>query len=214
MWSGKRRTGKFNIETLDSEGTDFAPRDKVQCWTPDLEAAKMYAACYKAIAAPSEICLVRLEFPKSLVSEQTMKVLQYPSEEWKRVVYYSRRGYASIEPKGLARQLSQKTTLIVGDIATRTKCDIVQLNSWEQLSEWNVLKLRSGQIATQFVFGHMDANKELANTLNRLESKFTIRNAERPHLRLPPLDIFNDSPAASPLSGVMLTHPPYCLRET
>ncbi|SMQ46576.1 unnamed protein product [Zymoseptoria tritici ST99CH_3D7] len=196
VWDAERAKGAFSIDRLHScPSASLCPNTTAQHWTPDLEFAQMYADYCQKIAGPAPFCLARLEVPNSVFKKHTRKLLQYPSEKWKRVTYASHNRRCA-KPGSLTQELL-RTALLVGDIATGLNSRSTPLKSWEEVSDKHTLKLKSGQRATQFVFdyefiGRHEDYEEFIDAVNKLESRFTIRDIERPNVILPPIGGFDD----------------------
>ena len=161
----------FNLDNLPSSpGSDFSGRCAVQCWTLDLEGAKLFAEYYKQIAAPVEIVLVKIELPRSTLTQGAM-TLRYPEDGWKQLVFSSRRG-KDPERKDLARRIAGAEVLI-GDVSTLNSVSEKELEDWTEIGEKHLLKLPSGEVITQVVFGH-NMGSEFEERIREYECKVTI----------------------------------------
>ncbi|KAK3624409.1 hypothetical protein LTR56_021033 [Elasticomyces elasticus] len=179
MW----RTGKFKLSKLSTMSLDFSGRQAVHSWKLDLEAAQMYALFAQRLARPAEICLVRFELPLELVTEVPTMILRWSEEDWKRIVYHSRR--RDHLPKDL-RMRVRAAHWIIGDTASGPHVKYEKMKDWTEVDEKCVLRLRSGRPVTQFVFDHAD-NYGLEEKLEELGNGWvSIRDAERPSKILPP----------------------------
>lgn len=184
MWSGPPRTGNFSIANQRSmPPTDFSGLRSVHYWTPDLELAQKYAGYAKKLAEPSSVCLIRIEVPMKLLKEHKPKLLRFPDENFKRLVYFSRNG-EDVQPKDLQREI-MKHGLLVGDTVTGINRAYNRMQNWTDIGEKHLLKLESGEPVTQFVFGHRP--DDLQDEMNRLEKFTTIRNANQSRALYEPL---------------------------
>ncbi|KAK4893608.1 hypothetical protein LTR27_008075 [Elasticomyces elasticus] len=152
MWSGPLRTGKFKLSKLMTNSpSDFSRNQAVYRWTPDLEGAQMAAEYAMKTASPAGICLVRIEMPMRLIQEAQTISLRWPDDEWRQMVYHSRR--KERVPKDLMRKVA-KAQMIVGDTAFGLDAKYEKMRDWREVDESCLKKLRSGKPVTQFVFGH------------------------------------------------------------
>lgn len=185
MWAEEHRQGKFDISNqLCEPATDFFGRIKAQYWTPDVHGAQVYADYAKKHATPAGVCLIRIEVPLSLIKQQPKMLLEYPNENWKRTIWFSRQGN-KIEPKDLQREILKKS-LLIGDIASGINSKYCGMSDWKQVTERCILKGKDGKKVTQFVFGHVQ-DDDIEDEMNKLESRTTIRKSENPRMKLPPM---------------------------
>ncbi|KAK3636548.1 hypothetical protein LTR56_014174 [Elasticomyces elasticus] len=193
MWSKPQRTGTFSIRTQSTNRpTDFSGNRALQYWTPNLEAAQLYAGFAERIAGPAGVCLIRIEVAAKLMEQGQVTVLRCKDEEWKRLVWSSRRGQ-KVDGKELWRMLA-KTWLIVGDAATGANARYQKMDDWRQVDERCLLRLKNGQPVTQFVFGFSDFDDDLDDEIGKLGSgKVTIRHHECPNSVLAPMDLLESA---------------------
>ncbi|KAK5709155.1 hypothetical protein LTR17_020031 [Elasticomyces elasticus] len=203
MWSGPLRTGKFKLNKLMTRSpSDFSGTQAVYRWTPDLEGAQMDAEYAMKTANPAGICLVRIEMPMSIVQEAQTISLRWPDDEWRQLVYYSRR--RETVPIHLKRKVV-KAQMIVGDAAFGPNMKYEKMRGWREVDERCVKKLGSGRPVTQFVFGH-SGDCEFEEMIEGLgDGRVSVRDFERPSEILPPLGMTCDIRLSLVMSANMIS---------
>src|SRR3954453_12747522 len=90
-------TQEVDLSAISTVPGDFTGQKKVAYWTPQKETADRYAQWTKHKVDISEIVMIQIAVPESLIKTLVVYYLWYderrmPKDEWKKLVYYSRRG--------------------------------------------------------------------------------------------------------------------------
>ncbi|PKK50894.1 hypothetical protein CI102_3104 [Trichoderma harzianum] len=164
-----------NIETLSSRPpTDFCGKASAYYFAVDRDVAIKYACYAKRRSDISSLVIVHATFKNSTIeslSEAEMQRVYWPSEEWKRIIFWSRRGKKLPSDLHKYRQAS----LIIGTIAGKPNTVYTNLDHHDEIPEEFVLKNSAGRNAVQYVF----LNDEGEELLGKAEIKvFPLTSAE------------------------------------
>lgn len=158
IWANPRRQGDFNIQqVVSSPPGDFNGWSKRYYFTTDFLGAQHYARYVKDIADANGICIVRISVPNTILEAQSPYILRFPSDEFKKTIFYSRRGESL---KGKVDTVLEQT-LLIGDTTKGTSKTYETLKNWTDISESHLIKLPDGQKMSQHVF-----SEELAEQIN------------------------------------------------
>ncbi|OAA47965.1 hypothetical protein ISF_09497 [Cordyceps fumosorosea ARSEF 2679] len=146
-------------EMLSMPPSDFSPSRRFFYFSPQRFVAQYYASWVtrrnENIEPRPKPIIIQFSMPNSTLeslSSGTEKLSVYfPDDEWKKLIWYSRRD----QPLPTTLTKYHNATLIIGTIARGPDLVLQSLRSWEQVSDNNVLKLgppRNLATAIQFVF--------------------------------------------------------------
>ncbi|PSR81950.1 hypothetical protein BD289DRAFT_27632 [Coniella lustricola] len=129
-----------NIQCLLSRSrSDFSARRDWFYFTADYNVAQCYGRYCKRRAGVASVVLLRIDIPnaaiKSLAPPQILRLFS-PSNEWKQLVWHSRRGNV---PSFLGPH--RQATLIIGTIARRPNSHYEALPSWEHIGDDLLLRV-------------------------------------------------------------------------
>ncbi|KAK0715474.1 hypothetical protein B0H67DRAFT_537883 [Lasiosphaeris hirsuta] len=130
--------------------TDFC-RGPAFYFVVDRDIAVYYANYAKRRANYSSAVLVRIAIPNPAIegmSSTERLTVYWPSEEWKELVFRSRR----FNPYPSHLRKYKQATLIIGSIAGKPTPLFVNMDSPSQITEPMVLKNAAGQHAVQYVW--------------------------------------------------------------
>ncbi|KAL7960377.1 hypothetical protein V8C34DRAFT_312709 [Trichoderma compactum] len=141
-----------NIQALSSRPpTDFAGRVSPYCFVVDRDVAIEYAAFNKRRSDRSSVVIVHATFENSTIerlSEDKIQRIYWPSEEWKRLVIFSRT--AKRLPSDLGK--FKHASLIIGTVSARPSLAYVNMKCYTEITENMVLKNPTGRDAVQYAF--------------------------------------------------------------
>ncbi|KAG9833576.1 hypothetical protein KCU98_g12276, partial [Aureobasidium melanogenum] len=180
MWSNKLRQGEFDIQSLvSSPPTDFNGWSKAYYWTPEMQGAIFYMKYCRAINHHAGACLVRLSVPNHIIEKEPAYILRFPSEDFKKTVFFSRSGQSLKKKVDIVLQ----HRLLIGD-TTKGNSDVFnKLSKWEEVGEQHLVKLPDGSRMTQYVF-----DDDVADEINKhCANKVHLVKENRPDEYLPPL---------------------------
>ncbi|KAI9769594.1 MAG: hypothetical protein M1839_003633 [Geoglossum umbratile] len=151
-----KETQEIKLAAISTIPGDFNSQRKLAYWTPQRETADRYAQWTKHKVDISEIVIIQVAVPESLIKALVVKYLWYnetrmPREEWRKLVYYSRR--AEDPPPEL--DYIEQCDLLIGHIASGINCKFERLNHWNQIKDEDVLIVRIAgkqKVAIQWVF--------------------------------------------------------------
>jgi hypothetical protein len=112
-------TQEIDLSAISTMPGDFSSFQKLAYWTPEKETADRYTQWTKHKVPDSEIVMMQVAIPESLLKTLTVYYLWQderllPKDEWKKLVYYSRRGkYLPME----LRHIEQRD-LLIGHISS------------------------------------------------------------------------------------------------
>ncbi|KAL7911866.1 hypothetical protein GGI35DRAFT_491960 [Trichoderma velutinum] len=141
-----------NIRMLSSRPpTDFDGKVSAYCFAVDRDVAIQYAAFSKRRSDRSSVVIVHATFESSTIeslSEEKIQRIYWPSEEWKRLVFFSRNGKKLPSDLGKFKQAS----LIIGTAAARPSLAYANMKCYTEITGDMVLKNAAGHEAVQYVF--------------------------------------------------------------
>ncbi|KAI9786809.1 MAG: hypothetical protein M1839_005040 [Geoglossum umbratile] len=149
-------TQEIDLSAISTMPGDFSGFQKLAYWTPQKETADRYAQWTKHKVPDSEIVMVQVAIPESLLKGLTVYYLWQderllPKDEWKKLVYYGRRGkYLPTE----LRHIEQRD-LLIGHISSGVHRKFEQLTHWNQIKDEDVLSVQiagENRKAIQWVF--------------------------------------------------------------
>ncbi|KAL6693914.1 hypothetical protein J3F84DRAFT_378054 [Trichoderma pleuroticola] len=164
-----------NIQTLSSrQPTDFNCRVSAFCFAIDRDVAIENATFTKRRSDRSSVVIVHATFDNSTIeslSEDQIQPIYWPSEEWKRVVFFSRNMIRLLSDLRKFKQAS----LIIGTASARPSLAFDNMECYTEITENMVLKNAAGRNAVQYAFRD-DEGEEL---FEKAEFKvFPITTAE------------------------------------
>ncbi|KAI9774715.1 MAG: hypothetical protein M1839_001676 [Geoglossum umbratile] len=151
-----KETQKIKLLAISTIPGDFSGQKKLTYWTPQRETADRYAQWTKHKVDISEIVIIQVAVPESLIKALAVKYLWYretqmPREEWRKFVYHSRR--AEDLPPEL--HYIEQCDLLIGHIATGVNRKFESLDHWNQIKDEDVLTIRIAgeqKMAIQWAF--------------------------------------------------------------
>ncbi|KAL7786840.1 hypothetical protein V8C43DRAFT_324191 [Trichoderma afarasin] len=131
--------------------TDFDGRTSAYCFAADRDVAIESAAFTKRRSDRTPVVIVHATFKKSTIeslSKNEMQQLYWPSSEWKRLVFFSRR------MKRLPPDLKKfnQVSLIIGNASARPSLAYVKMECHTEITQNMVLKNAAGRNAVQYAF--------------------------------------------------------------
>ncbi|KAI9766924.1 MAG: hypothetical protein M1840_006221 [Geoglossum simile] len=151
-----KETQEINLAAISTIPGDFNSQRKLAYWTPQRETADRYAQWTKHKVDISEIVMIQIAVPESLTKSLVVKYLWYnetqmPREEWRKLVYHSRRA------EDLPRELDyiEQCDLLIGHIATGIHRKFERLDHWNQIKDEDVLTVQIAgeqKMAIQWAF--------------------------------------------------------------
>lgn len=143
--------GQFTLTPIISSApSDFSGRTGLFYFSLSTQGAQVYADFIKHKAGPRGVCLIEITIPNYIISSMNPYILDFPSDVFKKTVYYSRAGQDLKSVKGCS-EIAHKD-LLIGDTTTGVNKKIAGLPSWEDISERNLITLPDGSRLKQFVF--------------------------------------------------------------
>ncbi|KAL8832360.1 MAG: hypothetical protein Q9191_000317 [Dirinaria sp. TL-2023a] len=116
--------------------TDFVGRPgAVFYFTTERSVAERYCKYAKRRESIHSTCIVEMSVPNSLIKQANLAVVPF-GNEWKQLVWHSRRGTKSL-PKDI-RHLERRQ-LVIGDTCHNHNKRISKLEHWSEITEDNVL---------------------------------------------------------------------------
>lgn len=148
MWSFPHCQGEFNVSTLaKTPPSDFTAWGMQLYFSSTFEGASRHYQYLKRLSP--QICLVRMVIPNEVVERHPPYVLRFPSDDFKKTVFYSR---CHVSLKGNVDQVRQQMFL-VGDTSRRTTVGSSLTSDWSAISERDLIKEKNGERVTQYSFG-------------------------------------------------------------
>ncbi|KAL6818446.1 hypothetical protein GGI42DRAFT_310010 [Trichoderma sp. SZMC 28013] len=148
-----------NIRTLSSlPQTDFSGNLNAYYFAVDRDVAIHYASYTKRRGEGCPVVLVHATFKNSTIEslpETKLQRLYWPSEDWKRLVFLSRKNRKI--PSEL-RKFNQ-AALIIGTIAGKPNSVYARLNHHTEITGEFVFKNSAGRNAIQYVFLNPDGEE-------------------------------------------------------
>ena len=134
------KTKEISLEEIASRPGDFSGATSVVYWTPQKETADRYAGWAKLKAPEAELCMIQVAVPESFTRFLATKYLWFgersqPTDEWRKVIWYSRRGKEFPEELDF---LYQKD-LLVGHIASSIHANFVRMSDYTRIGESDLL---------------------------------------------------------------------------
>ncbi|KAM6486005.1 hypothetical protein HDV62DRAFT_352984 [Trichoderma sp. SZMC 28011] len=131
--------------------TDFDGRASAYCFAVDRDIAIEYAAFTKRRSDRTPVVIVHATFKKSTIeslSKNEIQRLYWPSSEWKRLVFFSRK------MKRLPPDLKKfnQVSLIIGNASARPSLAYVKMGCHTEITQNMVLKNAAGRNAIQYAF--------------------------------------------------------------
>ena len=150
------QTKEIWMGAIGSFPGDFNGERKVVYWTPQKETANRYAAWAKKKSPVSELCMVQVAVPEPFTASISKKFLwfderQQPTDEWKKLIWHSRRGRQFPEELDY---LYQKD-LLIGHIASGKNVKYERMSSHAEIRDHDLLTVAVGdeeRRAVQWVF--------------------------------------------------------------
>ena len=137
-WTKPNRQGEFRFDGLESErGGDFNPRMPTYYFTSSIAGAKRYAKWARTILSHAGVCLVRIELPNEAIENARPYRLQYPSDEFKKAVWYGRK----LESYTGILDAVKQAHFVIGDTSRGTAQAIARLGHWSDIDEGNLVKV-------------------------------------------------------------------------
>ncbi|KAK4085186.1 uncharacterized protein Triagg1_176 [Trichoderma aggressivum f. europaeum] len=141
-----------NIRALSSRPpTDFDGRGSSYCFVVDRDVAIEYAAFTKRRSDRSTVVIVHATFENSTIeglSEDKFQRIYWPSEEWKRLIFFSRSMKRLPSDLGKFNQAS----LIIGTLSARPSLAYVKMKCYTEITEDMVSKNAARRDAVQYAF--------------------------------------------------------------
>lgn len=105
-------------------------------FTPQLEGAKQYACWMKQYHQSDEIVIIRIKVANSLMDgDHEPCVLEFPSSDFKKVVWHSRR----IEPYSQDLGHIASATLIMSHTTRAVDISYSRMTSYEEITKRNLV---------------------------------------------------------------------------
>ncbi|OCK90250.1 uncharacterized protein K441DRAFT_666276 [Cenococcum geophilum 1.58] len=149
-------TQEIKLAAISTIPGDFNSQRRLAYWTPQRETADRYAQWTKHKVDISEIVMIQVAIPESLMRNLTTYYLwcgerQTPKDEWRKLVYHSRRC------EDLPRELVhiEQYDILIGHIASGTNRKFEQLTHWSQITDEDILTVQIAgerRTAIQWVF--------------------------------------------------------------
>ncbi|KAL7807273.1 hypothetical protein V8C26DRAFT_423902 [Trichoderma gracile] len=139
------------VALISPPPTDFCGRYVSYYFTAERDVAVLYSCWAKNRSNISSVAIVHATIQNSTIesmSETELQRIYWPSEDWKRLVFLSRRSKKL--PSDLRKFRQAK--LIIGTIASKPNWVYNGLQSHHEITEKMVLKMKDGRNATQYVF--------------------------------------------------------------
>ncbi|KAG7143430.1 hypothetical protein HYQ45_000394 [Verticillium longisporum] len=139
--------------------SDFSRNQQLFYFSPDYKVAQNYAAYAKRRANCEGVVIVQVLVPNSAIeqlNDTELVRIDYPDPEWRELIYLSRRGKR--HPSHIRKY--SLATLIIGTIACKPNGAYHRMESWEEVDDRCVLRVRGPNglsNAVQFVFSSSDA---------------------------------------------------------
>lgn len=162
IWTSSLVPGQFDLTPIIVRPpTDFSGQKAMWYFTPQVEGAQFYLRYLDEIANHLGVCLVRIEVPNSILEARDRMGLYYPSNEFKQVVFFSRRGYAL---EGRVADNIAASRDFIGHTSRCSHKAYGQMQSWEEIDENNMVVLPGAApggrpiYMIQYVFGNDTAD--------------------------------------------------------
>lgn len=130
-------TQKINLLAISRIPGDFSASNKVVYFTIQKETADRYAQWAKHKSEVSELAIVQVAVPETMIRSLSVKYLWSDTDEWKKVIWYSRRGEQL--PDDL--EYLEKNDLWIGHIAASKNRKYERMSHYRQIQESDVLKV-------------------------------------------------------------------------
>jgi hypothetical protein len=154
-------TQEVKLAAIATIPGDFNSQKRLAYWTPQKETADRYAQWTKHRADDSEIMMIQVAVPESLVKNLTPYYLWHderwtPKDEWRKLVYHSRRR------EDLPRELLHidQYDVLIGHIATGVHRKYERLTHWNRITDEDILAVQiagRNRMAIQWVFNTAEA---------------------------------------------------------
>ncbi|KAL6886376.1 hypothetical protein HDV57DRAFT_508543 [Trichoderma longibrachiatum] len=181
--------------------TDFCGRGLSWSFTVERDVAVLDSHWAKARSSLSSMVIVHATIPIStmqgLSEQQELQRVHWPSEEWKRLVFVSRKGLKF--PPELRR--FEEAPLIIGTAASKSDKAYGLMDSHDEVTEDMVLKTEDGRPVVQCVFLGDDGEDLLSDNADIQVYAVTSEEHERWRDRVAE-DAWNDMAAL--LSGSLV----------
>lgn len=152
------RTQRIDMASISTVPEGFHGMERVAYSTPQEETADRYAQWLKHKIPASEIAIIQIAVPGTLLRSLNTQCLWYtPADDsWRKVIFNCRRS------KRLSKELRylERQDLLNGPIATGIHQKFLEIGSYKEISESDVLTIEvDGECkkAVQWVFNTHDA---------------------------------------------------------
>ncbi|CAG7995905.1 unnamed protein product [Penicillium salamii] len=158
--------GTVNLRPLNTlGGGDFNSDFNAQYWTPEYETAEEYRKFAERRSARADTCIIHIQIPRPFIDSLRMENLWY-SPNWKEYVWTCRR---QAPPHSKFDHLQPgQADIVRGPICSTLSTQLVRIRREDvqsHITEDNVMRLRSGRKASQWVFVHRDVIGRLAQQI-------------------------------------------------
>lgn len=156
--------GSLNMRAIESyPGCDFNHESFAWYWTLEAETAEHYRAWASRRCLWSDTWIIRIQIPTTFIDSLRQQNLWY-SRDWKEYVWHCRKR-AKPPPKYDSYWKAGGADLVKGHICTGVSNSVTQIKKEEvqaKMTEENLVRISSGEAATQWVFMNRATAERLA----------------------------------------------------